>query len=79
VGRGNPPLSVRELRPHFPDSPGAQMDLGPRDFLTAAFAGARRPRPGRGVDPALGASELGSPHAEQLHQLQAAMERVRNR
>jgi hypothetical protein len=26
------PSSVGELRPHFPDSPGTQMDLGPRPF-----------------------------------------------
>jgi hypothetical protein len=29
------PSSVGELRPHFPDSPGAQMDLGPRALNSA--------------------------------------------
>ena len=29
MGRGNSPLSVRELRPHFPDSPGGPDGSGP--------------------------------------------------
>ncbi len=29
LGRGNSPLSVRELRPHFPDSPGGSDGSGP--------------------------------------------------
>jgi hypothetical protein len=59
------PWSVGELRPHFPDSPGAQMDLGPRPLncakraerLVAPGCGARLPDLGT-VDISLGSRYL---------------------
>src|SRR5947208_10489950 len=41
LGRGNSPLSVRELRPHFPDSPGGpdgSGSPGPFNALMPALA-----------------------------------------
>ena len=36
LGRGNSPLSVRELRPHFPDSPGGPDGSGPPGLFNRA-------------------------------------------
>ena len=45
LGRGNSPLSVRELRPHFPDSPGGPDGSGPPGSLKAV--GSARARDAR--------------------------------
>src|ERR1700757_11021 len=41
LGRGNSPLSVRELRPHFPDSPGGPDGSWAPRVLYSLYASAR--------------------------------------
>src|SRR5947209_17588275 len=39
LGWGNSPLSVRELRPHFPDSPGGPDGSGSPGLFNGVMAG----------------------------------------
>src|ERR1700758_2830237 len=61
LGRGNSPLSVRELRPHFPDSPGGPDGSGPPGLFNALYASARGSSDGGRSAPRLGRLDDQSP------------------